>query len=163
MLRLGHHGAAMLAYAPVIAISSGPLRWGAICAFPLALLAARLPDADRRLPLVPHRGPTHTVWFAGFVALAVSVGLGAVWGPLEPAGQVVTGLAAGLGVVSHLLADAITPAGVRPLWPIWDRSISLRLVRASNAPANWLLFVAGLAAISLALGSHGASWALGGG
>jgi LmbE family N-acetylglucosaminyl deacetylase len=52
-----------------------------------------LPDVDLRLPLVPHRGPTHTVWFA----LAVAAGGGAVgWTAGAPAGPLA---AAGLAAI----------------------------------------------------------------
>ena len=148
MHKVGHHGAAMLGYAPIIALLDPGHRWLAILGLPVALFAARLPDVDQRLPFVPHRGPTHTIWFALVLGLGAMVAFQAVIpeGPL----LVRTGVACVLsfGVLTHLASDAITPAGVRPFWPIWNRSIALPLCRAEDPVANWLLFVGGLFAIA---------------
>ena len=60
---------------------------------------------------------------------------------------------AGLGVVvafvavgSHLLADALTPAGVPLLWPFSSRDYSVDVATASNPVANYGLLVLGVAA-----------------
>ncbi len=151
MHKVGHHGAAMLGYAPIIALLDPGQRWLAVLGLPLALVAARLPDLDQRLPFVPHRGPTHTIWFA----LVLGLGAMVAGQSILPEGPVLvqTGVAAILafGVVTHLVSDAVTPAGVRPFWPVWDRSISLPLCRAEDPVANWILFVGGLLALGTVL------------
>ncbi len=151
MLRAGHYGAAMVAYVPVL-VSLGPDRQElAIGGLVATLLAARLPDIDQRLPFVPHRGPTHTLWFAGLAAMG-SVGLLLTIAPDPTAGQV--GFAAVVpvvGVSSHLIADALTPAGVKPLWPLVPMPVSLGLVKANDWLANRVLFLAGLGAVLIAV------------
>lgn len=148
MHKVGHQGAAMLGYAPFIALLDPQLRWLAVLGLPLALFAARLPDIDQRLPLVPHRGPTHTVWFALVLGLGATVAFQSVIPEGPPVVRVGIGGVLAFGVMTHLASDAITPAGVRPFWPVWDRSVSLPLCRAGDPGANWLLFVGGLLAIT---------------
>lgn len=155
MLRLGHYGAAMLAYVPVVRVLGPHRRWLAIGGLLLTLLASRLPDLDQRIPFLPHRGPTHTIWFALAVGCAGVAALDAV-ATIDD--LVVLALAAGtpfLGVGSHLVADAITPAGIRPFWPVWSRSVAVGLVRAENGIANQVLFLAGLIGIATSMGGAG--------
>ena len=128
----GHVGAALLAYAPVGEAVTGagdPALAAVGCG--LAVAVSTLPDADEFLPL-DHRGPTHTVWFVAACALAAS-GLGAVAGPAVGRPAVlpaVAGAAVGLSLASHLLADVVTPMGVRPLYPVssWHHSLDRKSV-----------------------------------
>jgi membrane-bound metal-dependent hydrolase YbcI (DUF457 family) len=53
-------------------------------------------------------------------------------------------------VSSHVVADWLTPAGVRPFAPFGSRR-SLGVVGASNRIANWLLLVFGIGTLVLAL------------
>lgn len=141
----------MLGYAPVIALLPPRYRWLAVLGLPLALLGARIPDLDHRLPLVPHRGPTHTVWFALFVSLGAAIAVRSI-GPTAPVAlSLCAGGAVGIGILSHLVADACTIAGIRPFWPIWDRSVSVARFRAADPLPNWALFLGGLVAIALVL------------
>lgn len=156
MHREGHIGAALLAYAPVGAVvlalgfDTYALGGGVVAAG-----LAMLPDYDQRVPGLAHRGPTHTVWFA----LAVGTLLGIVGGLAgRPTGLAAVvalgtfGFATGfLTVVSHILADALTPAGVRPFAPYRTRHYSADLTRASNPVANYALLAVGAVAIGLAL------------
>lgn len=155
MQREGHVGAALAAYAPVafatVALGFDDLAFlGALASVGLAML----PDVDLRLPLVPHRGPTHTVWFVALATVAGGVfgwtaGIGE--GPASAVGLAAFGaLVAGLAVGSHLAADALTPMGVRPLAPLSDREVTYGLTRASNPLANLLGLVAG---VGLAVGA----------
>lgn len=160
MHREGHVGAALAAYAPVAFVTAAfgfdDLAFlGAIATVGLAML----PDIDLRVPLVPHRGPTHTVWFAGMVAVAGG-GLGWTAGASEgfaaAVGLAVFGaLVCGLAVGAHVAADALTPMGVRPLAPLSDWQVTYDLTRASNPLSNWLGLVigAGFAVGAFALGS----------
>lgn len=165
MQRAGHVGAALAAYAPVAfvaaALGLADLAFvGALAATGLAML----PDVDLRLPLVAHRGPTHTVWFALVAAAAggyVGWTAGVAADPLLGVGTAAFGAAvAGLAVGSHVAADALTPMGVRPLAPVSDRRVSYDLTRATNPVANLLgLGVgAGLALAAFVLGG----WVAGG-
>lgn len=61
MLRLGHYGAAMLAYAPVVSVLDPSDLFTATAGFVLVLVAARLPDIDQRVAFVTQPGPIHTV------------------------------------------------------------------------------------------------------
>jgi inner membrane protein len=106
-------------------------------ALALAAAGALLPDIDhphswlgRRLPLVSrplaallgHRGVTHSL-------LAVA---GCAW--LLAAQGVARGIVAPLavGALSHLAADALTPAGLRLAWPLRAR-VGLSLCRTGSA------------------------------
>ena len=46
----------------------------------------------------------------------------------------------------HLLADVVTPAGLKPFWPVSDRRYTLDIVRADNPLANYGLLVLGVLA-----------------
>ena len=149
MYRTGHYGAALLVYAPVgfVLLSVDPVL--AILGGVGSVTLSRLPDYDQRVPLVEHRGVTHTLPFL----VAVTALLGAVG--YRAAGAVGTDPArtAGLGVIvalvavgSHLLADVLTPAGVPLLWPLSGRRYSANVATASNPLANYGLLTLGVAA-----------------
>lgn len=175
MYRDGHVGIGLALYAPVAFL----LAWGRLFE-PLALglvgvtVASYAPDVDIRLPLVAHRGITHTVFAAVAVGLAYAVagvylaGAGAGSEPPAEAALVVgepalaTAAAAGfgflvgmLGILGHLLGDALTPMGIEPLAPVDGTNYTLDLVYASNTIANKALLVVGavLLAGAIAAGS----------
>ena len=143
MYRPGHQGAALIAYAPLgltLVVLARPTL--AVVGGGLSLALASLPDVDQRLPGVTHRGGTHTLGFA--VAVGTVLG-GAGWlvGGVEPAA---VGFAVGTTtVVSHLLADVITPMGIKPFWPLSTRHYTLDICRAENTLANYALLGAGVA------------------
>ena len=154
MYQLGHYGASLLAYAPL----------GAAVAFagyePVAVLGAlvcvslsTLPDCDHRLPLIEHRGPTHTLLFAVLVGAGVAAAAAVFVGSSSPfTGVGVVGFAFVVGTLSigsHLLADALTPMGIRPFWPLSSRRYTVALTRAANPVANYVLFALGVGAIVL--------------
>lgn len=123
---------------------------------------AMLPDLDMRLPGVKHRGVTHTVWFAVLCAvLAAAFGLallsvlGAVLLPARPfallAGVLFFAYLGFHAVVTHLVGDVITPAGIRPFAPVRSTEYSLGLVKAANPAANALCYVAGLCAVGASI------------
>lgn len=151
---------ALLAYAPValglVAVGHGDLA-------PIGglgvLALTPVPDWDQRIPLVEHRGITHTVAFALFVGAATG---GASWvaarsvGPVRSAygspellGVVGFGVGA-LAILAHLAADVITPAGLQPFRPVSGRHYSLPVARADNRIANAGLLVAGAFAAAVA-------------
>ena len=144
----GHVGAALLAVAPLgtgLSAAGEPL----LAAFgtAVAVAVATLPDADERLPLT-HRGTTHTVWFvAGGSALSAVAGGAAgvaIGRPLAVAA--VIGLAAALSLASHLLADSVTPMGVRPFVPLSPWHHSFDVTPARNPRANRVLLAVGVVA-----------------
>ena len=150
MYRLGHQGASLVAYAP-LGLALLLLGQPALAAVggAVSLGLASLPDIDQRLPGVQHRGVTHTLAFA----LAVGTALGAVgWllgrdaGARTAAEFATVGFAVGtVAIVSHLLADVITPMGITPFWPLSKRRYTLDVCRAENRLANYALLGTGLA------------------
>lgn len=159
MLKLGHYGVALGVYAPV---ASWLLEQGstalALGGGVVLLWLAMLPDVDTRLPGVSHRGSTHTFLFA--LAVGVAVGLVGDVAIAPTVGEFgsdawtnVPGFRTGIGgfgffvgtlaILSHLLADVITPMGIRPFWPVSGRSFSLDITPARNTAANYVLLAAG--------------------
>lgn len=148
MRRTGHYGAALVLYAPLgfaLAASGRPdlaLIGGAV-----TLALAPLPDYDLRVPLLTHRGATHTVLFAVLVGVALG-GAGRFLGGLGGNPETIVapvGFAVGLlAIGSHLLADALTPAGITPFWPVFSRTYSLNVARADNPLANYGLLALGV-------------------
>jgi inner membrane protein len=111
----------------------------------VAVVLSTPPDADQRLP-VEHRGPTHTVWFVLGVSLAVGA-VGALVGLVVGAPgmlAVTVGAAAALSLTSHLLADSLTPMGIRPFWPLSGWHHTFEITPAKNPRANTTMFGTGL-------------------
>jgi inner membrane protein len=171
MYRDGHYGAALLVYAPVCLLV-GVLGYPtlALLAGGVVLALAMVPDWDTRIPGLKHRGPTHTVGFALLVGAVVG-GVGVTFATAGDPAAVSTDLAAlaespatalGVGVLgflvgfltvcSHIAADALTPMGVTPFWPLSDRHVSVGVTRASNRAANVALLGVGTAAAAGAYG-----------
>jgi inner membrane protein len=147
--RNGHYGAALLCYVPVgFTLLAAGFEGVAAVGGALSLGLARAPDIDLRLPLVSHRGITHTLWFVVFVAALCGA---AGWVLATPLGltsprtaAVFAGGIAGLSVTSHLLADVITPSGITPLWPLSGSHVTFDIVRADNWIANQVLLALGV-------------------
>ena len=148
MYRLGHQGAALVVYAPLglaLLLLGRPTL--AVGGGAVSLSLASLPDIDQRLPGVAHRGGTHTLWFA----LGMGVALGALgWLLGRSAGMAAefatVGVAVGTAaIVSHLLADALTPMGITPFWPLSKRHYTADVCRADNTLANYALLALGIA------------------
>jgi len=160
MYRLGHVGAALVVYAPVgLALLLADLPGLAVVGGALSFSLASLPDVDHKLPLVSHRGVTHTFLFAIAVGLAIGAAGWLLGGTVDFATSAqfaAFGFVVGTGtIVSHLFADAITPMGVTPFCPVSGRHYTLGLTRADNTVANYLLLTVGLLAVAavLAVGS----------
>ncbi|KYH25472.1 inner membrane protein [Halalkalicoccus paucihalophilus] len=152
----GHVGTALLVYSPIgLALLLGGLDELAVLGGVGMVALATLPDCDHRLPLIAHRGPTHSLLFAlalgtvlgaaGFVFGETFVGVSA---PIMAAFAFAIGI---LAVLSHLAADSITPMGISPLWPLSGWHYSANVVRAKNPIANFLLLAVGVAAATGAL------------
>lgn len=154
MKQLGHYGAALLLYSPVALLLLGRGdRLLALLGGALAVSLAMAPDCDCVIPGMKHRGATHTLGFALLVGGLVGAAGWVVGATVDPTTATTLGgftfFVGTLTVVSHLLADVITPMGVRPFWPLSDRHFTLRLVLAKNWTANVLLFAGGIGATVL--------------
>ncbi|MFB6069321.1 MAG: metal-dependent hydrolase [Halobacterium sp.] len=149
MYRKGHWGVSLLVFAPVgsvlLALGYGRLAVGGGA---VMLWLAMLPDVDVEVPGLSHRGPTHTLAFAGLVGLAfggAGFAVGTGLGLADRAGLAAFGFGIGaLTVVAHLVADALTPMGVAFLWPLSKRRFSLGVVTADSTVGNYWLFVLGV-------------------
>ena len=158
----GHCGVSLAVFAPIGFVL---LRLGeptlAFAAAAVMVGLTMLPDADHRLPLVSHRGVTHTLLFAAAVGV-VFAAAGAVASPVGSSlsagpvlGRVEFALFAGgvgfVAVLAHLLADALTPMGVPFLWPASSRRYTLSLWYARNRLANAGLFAFGVFVVAAAV------------
>lgn len=168
MFRQGHYGAALLVYAPFGTwLASEGHTLLAVIGGAVMISFAMLPDVDHSIPIVPHRGPTHSLLFAAGVGAAGAVVGDALdgysnllsfdmvlvlLGTVEIQGLALFGGFVGaLAVLAHLLADVLTPAGVPLFWPLSRHTTSLGLVRADNTIANYLLLGLGAAAVVTAV------------
>lgn len=86
-----------------------------------ALLADRVPDQDRHISSGPnHRSLTHSLLFAGGLAVVVGVFIGTVSTTTDPglrAAVAAFGLGIPAGYLAHLLLDSLTPKRVWLLLP----------------------------------------------
>lgn len=158
MYRPGHYGVTLLVTAPaVVVLDSLP----GVAISVLAVSVSMLPDVDTRFSFLVHRGLTHTVAFAVAVAATGGV-LAAVisWVTtvftllaftVPPA--VAFAYTAGsffVGVVSHLLADALNPGigtnALRPFWPFSRRVVRWNVAAPDSDSWNLGLLVAGILA-----------------
>lgn len=181
MHRDGHVGVSLLLYAPVVAVVSYRAEWllpyallGALALvdvlWPVALLTdldlsfsfAMVPDLDLKLPVVKHRGFTHTVWFAVLFAGATAVGTyGLTWYVASAypqhvppdtvaLGPAFMGFIGAFSVLTHILGDVLTPMGITPFAPVHDERYTLDLWRAKNRTANAGLHALGVVAVGVA-------------
>ena len=114
-----------------------------------------LPDVDEWLPWTAHRGGTHSVWFAlavGAGTATLAVAFGTVLN-VVPARGALLGFAVGfLAVALHVVADAFTPMGVYPLWPVSSERRSLNVLASANPRANRYALAGGLGLWFLTVG-----------
>ena len=109
-----------------------------------------VPDLDQRVPGIAHRGSTHTIWFALVVGVITAI-TAVVLATAGPVLSAVTGFVVGASTIgSHIAADALTPAGVRPWRPVDNTHYSLDVVKAKNPLANYALLGLGVAGAALA-------------
>lgn len=154
MHREGHIGAALAAWSPfaLVLAAVGAIELAVFSSIGAAAISM-LPDYDQKIPLVKHRGRTHTVHFAlvvGAVFGVLGVLLGLAAGPLLAVGLGIGGALFGtVTMLSHIAADALTPAGVDPY--ATGSRISYDVARAGNPIANWLLLGIGVIAIVVAV------------
>lgn len=170
MNRKGHIGLALLAAAPVQFLAGSILpQWGFLVAG-AAVLADRIPDIDQRLPLVSHRGLTHTVLFGVITSLSLAAVLATGLTAIQTGPHASVSAMAGvtenravftvsfvgfaLGFASHLFGDMLIEAydyALHPLWPFSDARFALGWISA-NSKAIWdvVFLAAGVLASLLA-------------
>jgi len=129
MYRKGHLGVSLLVFAPVgyWLVTVGEPEMAMLTGAVMCWLAM-LPDIDHRLPMIEHRGVTHSLLFVGLVGGVFGAAGVALSGAFSVAGVGLATFGFLLGVLTvgaHLLGDALTPAGVPLLWP-FPRSIRCR-------------------------------------
>lgn len=170
MYNRGHWGIGMITYAPI----AFGLLWIDERLWPFTILGwiivsvtCTLPDIDmtlkdyRWIPPNKHRGGTHTVAFAVVVGVVLAVLTYAVATTMRSATMTITGTDAAVtavftgvmgayGVLSHLLGDIITPAGIRPFYPVSDKHYSYRLIYAEDEAWNYVFYIAGIILVSAA-------------
>ncbi len=155
MYQVGHYGVALLAYAPIGAVTAGAgYEQAAIVGGLVCLGLSTLPDVDQQLPGIDHRGPTHSVVFALLVGLSVA----AVTAVLIASSSLADGRLVAFGfvvgtvaILSHLLGDILTPMGIRPFWPVLTTHYTINVTKAANPIANYVLFVLGVGAVLVAV------------
>jgi len=147
----------LILYAPVlVGLLWMELYVFAILGLVLSMGLVMLPDKDQGIPLLPHRGFTHTIWFASLVGLAMAL-VGMVIAPVlifagVDAQPVILflGFIGVFSIVAHLFADAITPAGIKPYQPLSQRRHSGR-ISANSFIGNWFFWLSGIGAILFAV------------
>jgi len=152
----GHRGIALLLMAPLtglFGIIGVTMTVGAVA-------VCRLPDLDHDYDWLPHRGPTHTVWFALGVGGATCSGLyvGLLASPIGRVAwpiAILAGTTVFLGITSHLLADALTVGrgdhAIRPFRPVASAPLRFGLFRADSKCWNAAFLIGGIVGQVLAL------------
>jgi inner membrane protein len=169
MHRDGHFGLNILIAAPIVylIITTLSIELG-LYAAAIAIVTARLPDRDGHfdadleyfqsnwfLHQVPikHRGIMHTVWFGIFIGALV--GFCSIAIPIAGHTDVtkfIIGFGMGtLGVLSHLLGDAMTKMGIQPFQPLSDKRYKLSWFKSRSLFANKGMLCIGVCALILAL------------
>lgn len=151
MYQNGHIGVGLLLYSPLAFVA------GAFAGLEAAVLGgvavaglATVPDVDMRVPFITHRGPTHTAWFGGMIAVLAGLTSGVLGfqrGILAAVGLLLFGTLVGaIAIGSHIVADALTPMGIRPFEPWRSTRYTWNLFTAANPIANNGLLGLGLLA-----------------
>ena len=127
----GHFGLTLL----ILSIAFIPLGTGPnqeiVAIILLSAIFSSLPDIDIKFGL-PHRKFTHSILFALIIGLI----LGIFFGYSNLIMGVVGFLAGFLGVMIHLLGDAMTYMAFKPLWPFDNREIAFGFFPANSEIAN---------------------------
>lgn len=174
MNRKGHIGLALLVSAPFVLLIGMLLnpQWG-VLVVGAALFADRIPDKDQRLPLISHRGITHTVTFGVVASLSLAVSLTAMATITQSSSAFDVGivenvtnnlglfsislLGFALGFTAHLIGDMLIEAydyAVTPYWPFSSKPVALGWADAESKHLwDWGLLLFGtLANVGLAIG-----------
>jgi len=119
---------------------------------------APFPDIDLYLN-VPHRGPTHSIWFASLVGFVYALIL--MYSDISQLSLLETfaiGFLSGfVGVIGHMIGDMGTPMGVAPLEPVSSFYVGLGWYASGDKNVNRIAFQVGTFAfvLSVVLGTVG--------
>lgn len=168
MHKSGHYGVSMLVFAPVgFLLMLFKMYIPLLLGFGVMMFLSPLPDIDIKIGIIPHRGPTHTVWFAlaiglvcGLLGGVLSVGSAEFIAFENPLLSHLFATGYGffigtLGILAHILGDVLTPMGIRPFKPVKDTKYTLDVTKAANKTANFLLWLAGVLVCFVALYAGG--------
>lgn len=144
----GHYGIAMLLYSPILFIFTLQdfFLLGLVGVLAVFLLS-RTPDIDYYIPLITHRGITHTIWFAVVIGFLLSM-------PFDSTGSItlfghpvpyrlIAFTFGSYSVITHIIGDSLTPSGVRPFMPFIMTRYSMTIVRSGSNIGNGIFFVIG--------------------
>lgn len=170
----------MLLYAPVaFTLLSEGRPEVAVLGAAIVYVVEQIPDTDQFIPVLKHRGFSHTIGFAVLVGLALGVlglfigeraflivgdwitaqGFDGVGSAIIEAEAAVNerelariGFGMGtFGILAHLAGDVVTKMGIQPFLPVFSWRVSLSRLKARNPYANQLLFVLGVGALAGAM------------
>ncbi|AHF99901.1 metal-dependent hydrolase [Halostagnicola larsenii XH-48] len=149
MYRFGHFGVALLAYAPLgVGVALAGAEGLAVVGGLVCVSLSTFPDCDHDVPFLEHRGITHTLGFAVLVGVVLAAAASVLLtGTLSSSVSLIVPFAFVVGtlsILSHLLADAITPMGIRPFRPVSSYHYTAELTPAANPVANYALFAIGV-------------------
>lgn len=165
MYKTGHMGTNALIYSPVlfVLVLLDYTAIGVVGLFVTSQMAS-IPDIDLRSNIFKHRGFTHTFTFATIIGIIFSIitipilillfylgVLNLTYGnvAITLIGSNILGF---ITITNHILADAITPAGVRPFQKppmlpnmsiFSDKRYTFDIVYAKNKMANSALLIGG--------------------
>ncbi|WP_121823280.1 metal-dependent hydrolase [Halostella salina] len=141
-----------------------------IVATMIMLVIMQLPDQDHNIPVVEHRGFTHSIWFVIIVAVilastiayptrfiqltAIRNGLLSSWVVHPVDVWLFFGGTVALGLVGHIATDALSVGGgfkVKPLWPVSSRTVALQRCTWDDRAWNAALLAAGAMAFGAAV------------
>jgi inner membrane protein len=153
MYLLGHVGLALVAAALTVRVA-GVTRRSAV-GLSVLVLFATAPDVDLFVAGLAHRGVTHTVWAALALGTVFTLSTRVVRYGRQDSSAARFAFALGTAsVLIHLVGDALTPMGIRPLHPLVGTTYTLDIVSARNPTANLTLFCVGVLAVALAVRSR---------
>lgn len=170
MYRKGHLG--------IAGVVAGILPWALPVSLWITLTAViiifeRVPDKDHVIPLIAHRGYSHTLVGAAVVGGCVTAAvLGSIiyltaidpstiiyattgTGELLRALGIIIWVGAVLGFATHMIGDMITVGtdlyDIKPLAPFSNWGCGIQLCKASSEKWNRVFFVSGAAILSISI------------
>jgi len=143
----GHIGLNMILSTPVFLLYPGSIYdLGLWIWFSLFIGMAVWPDIDLRFEL-KHRGYTHTLM--GSIIFGI---IGAIFMLFSQPNYILQGFLGGFtGTLGHMLGDLLTFMEFKPLWPLSDKEIALKLIHTRDRKTNKLFAKTGALLLTLAI------------
>lgn len=157
MYTKGHIGVTLILFSPIMfyLMMNGFGVWGVAGLITAGTLSTIL-DQDQNIPFLTHRGISHSIASAFAVAIFTVIILALIFSFstmfFVPLGAIIGvppmvvlgffGFISFFTIITHLIADLLTPSGVPLLKPFSDKKFGLGLIYASNPVANvafWLI------------------------